>query len=141
MGNESRFRYVLDVNTLVSAYLYPDSLPGTVLEYVLTGHSLLLSLEISNEAVEVLRRDKFDRYLVRERRDELIAATIRASVFIVTTCSVTACRDPDDNRILELAVDGGAAAVVTGDSDLLAMHPFQGISILSPRDFLAAVGN
>ena len=141
MRSDSRQRYVLDVNTLVSAYLFPDSIPGKALQHVLVEHSLLLSLEMANEAIEVLRREKFDRYLTRERRAELVAATIRASIFLDTTSSVTACRDPDDNRILELALDGGAAAVVTGDTDLLSLHPFQGISILSPREFLAAVGN
>jgi len=141
MRSDSRQRYVLDVNTLVSAYLFPDSIPGKALQHVLVEHPLLLSLEMANEAIEVLRREKFDRYLTRERRAELVAATIRASIFLDTTSSVTACRDPDDNRILGLALDGGAAAVVTGDTDLLSLHPFQGISILSPREFLAAVGN
>ena len=83
MTSDSRQRYVFDINTLVSAYLFPDSLPGKALQHVLVEHRLLLSLEIANEAIEVLRREKFDRYLARERREELIAATIRTSVFLI----------------------------------------------------------
>lgn len=46
------------------------------------------------------------------------------------------CRDPSDDRMLELAVAGGAAAIIAGDQDLLTLSPFRGIPILSPRAFL-----
>lgn len=138
MPSELRRRYVLDVNALVSAYLFPESAPGRVLELVIREHELLMSLELAAEAIDVFRRPKFDRYLTRERREELVIGTIRASVFVHTTETITECRDADDNRVLELAVAGGASAIVTGDRDLLALDPFRGIGIVSPRDFLAA---
>ena len=50
--------------------------------------------------------------------------------------SVQVCRDPKDDRILELAVNGNAAYIVTGDADLLVLNPFRGIEILRPADFL-----
>jgi predicted nucleic acid-binding protein len=53
--------------------------------------------------------------------------------------SVHVCRDPRDNKFLELAVGGGASFVISGDADLLALSPFRGIPILTPADFLAAV--
>jgi hypothetical protein len=140
MPSEPRRRYVLDVNALVSAFLFPESAPGRVLEFVLREHELLMSLELAAEAIEVFRRPKFDRYLARERREELVIGTIRTSVFVQTTETISACRDSDDNRVLEQAVAGGASAIVTGDRDLLALEPFRGIVILSPRDFLAASG-
>jgi predicted nucleic acid-binding protein len=59
---------------------------------------------------------------------------------VTPTTDIQACRDPDDDRLLELAVDGRATHLVTGDADLLALHPFRGIPILTPADFLAAVG-
>jgi hypothetical protein len=49
--------------------------------------------------------------------------------------------DPKDNKFLELAVSGRATHVVTGDSDLLALNPFQGIQILSPHSFLQQAGD
>ena len=49
---------------------------------------------------------------------------------------ITACRDPKDNKFLSLAVSGHATDIITGDSDLLALNPFQGINILQPQNFL-----
>ena len=45
------------------------------------------------------------------------------------------CRDPDDRIFLELAVSAGADALVTGDSDLLALAPRLNIPILTPTAF------
>jgi len=139
MRSESRQRYVFDVNTRVSAFLFPDSKPGKALEHVLIGHDLDRKLDLAEEATEVMRREKSDRYIAKERREALLVGTIKSSVFIQTSTSISACRDPDDNRVLELAVDGGAVAIVSGDADLLVLRPFLGISILNPRDFLASV--
>ena len=50
---------------------------------------------------------------------------------------VTDCRDPKDNKFLELALIGKATHIVSGDEDLLVLHPFRGISILTPQSFLA----
>jgi len=65
-----------------------------------------------------------------------LAALSRETVWVEIHSHIKACRDPDDNGILELAVDGGATHLVTGDSDLLALNPFQGIRILPPHSFL-----
>jgi len=48
---------------------------------------------------------------------------------------VTACRDPTDDKFLELAVNGRAEMIVTGDLDLLALNPFRGIPIITPMAF------
>ena len=52
------------------------------------------------------------------------------------TRTVTACRDPKDNKLLELALSASASLIISGDSDLLVMHPFDVISIVSPADYL-----
>jgi predicted nucleic acid-binding protein len=49
---------------------------------------------------------------------------------------IVACRDPKDDKLLELAVCGQAEYIVTGDADLIALHPFQGVQILTPNTFL-----
>jgi uncharacterized protein len=139
MESDARRRYVLDTNTLVSAFLFAGSVPARVLEYVLGGHTLLMSLELAAELAEVFRRDRFDRYLSLARREELVAGAIRQSKFIVTSTRIVVCRDDKDNQVLELAVDGNATAIITGDSDLLALHPFQDILIVRPREFLDRV--
>jgi uncharacterized protein len=139
MASETH-RYVLDVNTLISAFLFPESAPGKALEFVLTEHRLLMSLELAAEAIGVFRRAKFDRYLSRERREELVLGAIRASDFVQTTETISECRDPDDNRVLVLAVAGNAAAIVTGDKDLLVLSSFRGIQIVDSRNFLFSHG-
>lgn len=137
MANKSLGGCVLDTNSLVSAFLFPESLPGQVLDTVLANGRLLTSLETAAELALVLRRSKFDRYLTAKRREELAAATIAASEMIEVVSSVRECRDANDDKFLELALDGNAESIVTGDSDLLALHPWRGIKILTPH---AALG-
>jgi len=137
MISDAPDRIVIDTNSLVSAYLFPHSIPGQVLDVVLAKHRLLMSIEVATELTDVMRREKFDRFLSRRRREELVAGTIRESEFVETSSDITACRDAADNKFLELAVDGQASTMVTGDTDLLALHPFRGIQILTARDFLA----
>lgn len=84
----------------------------------------------------MLGRAKFDHYLSREDRDRFLEALIRESELVDILETVKACRDPDDDRILELAVNGYADFVITGDADLLAMDPFRGTRIVTPADFL-----
>jgi putative PIN family toxin of toxin-antitoxin system len=104
---------------------------------ILADGRLIASLETATELAAVLRRSKFDRYLTAKRREELAAATIAASEMIEVTSSIRECRDLGDDKFLELALDGNAEAIVTGDSDLLALHPWRGIKILTPHAALA----
>jgi len=50
------------------------------------------------------------------------------------------CRDPKDDKFLELAIGGNADFVISGDGDLLALHPYRGISIMTSAEFLIASG-
>ncbi len=136
MERESLHRIVLDTNTIVSAFLFPLSVPGKVFAHVSANCLLLMSLETAAELADVMRREKFDRYLSLAIREELVADAIRDCVFVETSKAIADCRDASDNRLLELAIDGQATALVTGDTDLLAIHPFHGIPILTPLDFL-----
>ena len=72
-------------------------------------------------------------------RLEVLELLLKNAAVVDITEPVAACRDPDDDKFLELAVNGSATCVVTGDADLLALHPFRGIPILTPADFLALV--
>ncbi|MEX2310424.1 MAG: putative toxin-antitoxin system toxin component, PIN family [Pirellulales bacterium] len=137
MAGDPPVRIVLDSNSLVSGFLFPQSIPGQALDLVLRRYLLLMSIEVAAELTEVMRREKFERFLSRQHHEEVVADTIRDSKFVATSTIIKDCRDPNDNKFLELAVDGLASAIVTGDADLLSLHPFQGIAILKPRDFLA----
>ncbi len=59
-------------------------------------------------------------------------------VYLEPTEGVRACRDARDDKFLELAVSGCASCIITGDADLLALHPFRGMTIVTPAQFLQA---
>ena len=129
-------RYVFDANVIVSALLFNDSVPGQAFFRALDRGVLLLSPQLVEELRDVLGRDKFDAYLAREDRERLLAGLIQDAELIVPSVRLQACRDPDDDMVLELAVSSGALVIVTGDKDLLVLHPFRGIQILKPAQFL-----
>src|SRR5437870_4251478 len=105
MASDATDRIVFDTNTLVSGYLFPLSIPGQAVELGLTHHRVLMSTEVVRELADVLRREKFDRYLSRGRRNELVAKTILQCEFVATSTIITDCRDSADNKFLELAID------------------------------------
>ncbi|MCX5728009.1 MAG: putative toxin-antitoxin system toxin component, PIN family, partial [Nitrospirae bacterium] len=72
-----------------------------------------------------------------DERTEFITALVREATLVEITDTVTECRDPKDDKFLELAVSGKATCIVSGDDDLLVLHPFRGIPVLTPRQFLA----
>lgn len=98
--------------------------------------TILLSYAALAELSEVLHRTKFRRYIDAEDIRRFLAAVTREAEWIDVRAESIACRDPKDDKFLSLAVSGHATHIVTGDSDLLALHPFRGIAILSPSDFL-----
>jgi uncharacterized protein len=128
--------WVFDTNTLMSALLSEDSTSGKALKKARSNGSLLISSETAHEYFDVFSRSKFDKYISLETRLAFIENIITNSLLIEIREKVTACRDPGDNKFLELVVSAGASAIITGDKDLLVLHPFQNISIVSPADFI-----
>lgn len=72
----------------------------------------------------VLDRDKFDRYLSREERDVFLGSLMWESDLITITETIRVCRDPKDDKVMEVAINGAATFIVTGDADLLVLNPF-----------------
>lgn len=79
---------------------------------------------------------KFDRYVSRERRNALLERLAPHVELVEIVQRVQASRDPKDDKFLEVAINGGAQVVVSGDSDLLTLHPFRGIAIVTPAAYL-----
>jgi putative PIN family toxin of toxin-antitoxin system len=129
-------RTVFDTNVVVSAVLLAGSVPRRALDAAVRMSRLLVSAATVAELEGVLRRPKFDKYIRQDERLEFLAALVREAEVVEVTEVVTDCRDPKDNQFLELAVSGRATHIVTGDADLLALHPFRGMSILTPQAFL-----
>jgi uncharacterized protein len=99
---------------------------------------ILLSNATFQELNDVLARPKFDRYVSADERAGFLVRLGRIAEFVPIAQRIRACRDPKDDMILEVAVNGAATAVVTGDQDLLALHPFMAIPIVSPAAWLRA---
>jgi len=133
----SDVRVIFDTNTVVSALLLPTSLPRQALRRVSIAGQFLVSASTITELTETLRAPKFDRYLTEADRFAFLAALLRDADFVDVTATVTDCRDPKDNKFLELAVSGQATHLLTGDQDLLVLHPFRGTAILTCRQFLS----
>jgi len=129
-------RFVFDTNVIISALLVHDSIPGRAFIRALKSGAVLISSESVQELGDVLGRERFARYITREERERFLEALIRETELVEVNESVKACRDPKDDKFLELAVNGSASCIVTGDDDLLVMNTFRGIKILTPADFL-----
>lgn len=130
-------RFVFDTNVLISAFLFSQGKPRQALEHSQNIGIILFSSFIFSELNEVLYRPKFDKYLSVETRQELLEDLMQTVQFIDVTARIEDCRDPKDNKYLELAVSGQAECIVTGDNDLLVLNPFQGIEVLTVQEFLA----
>jgi uncharacterized protein len=133
-------RLVFDTNVLVSALLLSHSIPRRALDRAVADGKVLLSLPVLEELNRVLAREQIRKYIDEEDARQFLAAMTREAIWVEVSSKVTVCRDPKDNKFLALALDGGATHIVTGDSDLLDLHPFQGIPILTPAAFVALPG-
>ena len=132
-------RCVFDTNVLVSALLFATGKPARAFFAVLRDGEVIVSADVVSEASEVLGREKFRRYIGEEQRERFLQGLLREAKLMEIQETVRACRDPKDDKFLELAVNGGANCIVSGDDDLLVLSPFRGIDILTPTDFLDAM--
>ncbi|MYC31643.1 MAG: putative toxin-antitoxin system toxin component, PIN family [Chloroflexi bacterium] len=131
------FRCVFDTNSVVSAALFADSVPARALMLALRLGVVLMSQDLADELADVLARPRFIRYSSLQARKTLLDNLMQQTEWMEVTQQIHACRDPDDDKILELAVNGEADYIVTGDDDLLVMKPFRRIDIVTPAEFLA----
>ncbi len=81
-------------------------------------------------------RSKFDRSIELALRQAVIQEYARLCTMVSELLPIRACRDPRDDKFLEVAVHGRADLILTGDADLLALHPFRRIAIITPAEFL-----
>ncbi len=127
---------IFDANVAISALLFEHSKPGQAFRLALEQPVILISLPVLTELIEVLCREKFERYILPQERDRFIEALVREAQLVEIAEEIHACRDPKDDKYLELAVNGAAAYLISGDQDLLTLNPFRGISIITPDEFL-----
>jgi putative PIN family toxin of toxin-antitoxin system len=131
---------VFDASTLVSAALKADSIPERALLRADELDVFALSTAADAELADVMSRPKFAQVISSERRARILGIIRADAVWFEPIIRVSDCRDPKDNKYLELALSAGAETIISGDDDLLVLHPWRGVSVLRPGDDLARVG-
>ncbi len=135
-------RVVVDTSTLIGAVLRRGSLPRQAFQTVIHRYELCASPATLEELGRVLQRPKFDAHASLEERGEFHRLVIRHS----RLCEVDgaseqaasgACRDAKDEKFLALALACQASVLISSDSDLLVLHPWRGVQILTPGAFVA----
>jgi uncharacterized protein len=128
---------VIDTNVLVSRLILPHSVAAEAVRKAERQARILISEATMNELADVLSRRKFDRYVSLENRKGFLQRLGRIAELVPIIQRVRECRDPKDDKFLEVALNGRADAIITGDMDLLTLGPWRKIFIITPADYLA----
>ncbi len=130
-------RVVIDTGVIISASLVPEGTSYKAFIYALTHGVPLISVDTLEELHHVFNKKKFAGKILESHKTVVKNALQQRADFILISSNFTICRDPNDDIFLNLAIDGKADVILSRDPDLLELHPFQGIPILNPADFLS----
>jgi putative PIN family toxin of toxin-antitoxin system len=131
-------KVVLDTNVLVAAFA-THGLCSAVLELCLDQHEIGISRQLLGE----LRRNLIKKVKLPEQTADEIVLFLesRATMVVPAAVDKSACRDPDDLKILGTAIAFGSDFLITGDQDLLVLKEVKGSHIVSPGSFAHALGH
>ena len=139
-------RAILDTNVIVSALIAkkPSTLLTLYNAFKAQHFLLITSVAILEEVEEVINREKIIKLhkLSVKQRQALIKELITLSFVVpglLTLDKTIIERDPDDDKFIAAALEGNAQYIVSGDRDLLQLKVYQGVHILSPKDFISAM--
>lgn len=132
---------VFDASAVISAALRETSIPGQALLRAEETDIFAMSDAVDAEIEEVLNRPRFATSISGVRRARILTALRNEAAWFAPSDRVTDCRDAKDNKYLELALAAGADAIISGDADSLVLHPWRGVRILRPADYLAELGS
>ncbi len=132
----SDLRFVVDTNALISSVLIAASVPDLAVQKARQTGVLLFSEATFEELSRVILRPKLDRYVSLDTRVEFVTRLREDAEQVDIQEPIVACRDPKDDKFLEVAINGNANCLITGDQDLLALHPFCNLEIVTPAQFL-----
>jgi putative PIN family toxin of toxin-antitoxin system len=128
-------RLVIDTNVFVSAALKQSSVPALAVKIAAQNDVLLKSAETERQLFDVLARPHFTNLIAAPTMEWLHGLLANAEAVTITE-EIAACRDPTDDKFLELAVSGRADIIVSGDADLLTLNTFRNIPIITPAAFV-----
>jgi putative PIN family toxin of toxin-antitoxin system len=129
-----RVKCVVDTDVLISAALTKGA-PFRILEHLINNNTLIFSKETISELSSRITQSKFDKYVSSEDREAYVNNLILSADLVIIDNLIQGCRDRDDDKFLETAVKGDARFIISGDQDLLTMHRFEGIDIVTVQEF------
>ena len=129
-------RVIIDSNIWISFLLTGDFLK---FNEIIADNDLviILSQELVDEFIEVTQRNKFKKYFDLDDVENLLLKIKTRAVIVQVNSKVIACRDPKDDFLLSLAVDGEATHLITGDKDLLVLKKYGKTKILTATEYLS----
>jgi putative PIN family toxin of toxin-antitoxin system len=130
---------VLDASVVVSASLKQDLTPARALFLAFAYDAICVSTAIVDEIDEALARPRIAQRMVQEHRVRIRRVVFMDARTFCPRVSVQDCRDPKDDKYLELALEAGAWAIVSGDRDLLELDPWRGVRIVTPAEYVQLV--
>jgi len=131
----------MDTNTLISAIGWKEGKPRKVLDGCLAGKwNLIESLDMLKEFIEVIQRPKFD-FISEEDKKEFLINLMNICDIVDPKKKLNVIKaDPDDNMVLECALEGEVGFIVSGDDHLLDLKEFGGVRIVTADSFLKLLG-
>jgi putative PIN family toxin of toxin-antitoxin system len=120
---------------LISAILSPNSISAKILNWGEDNGVILYSAATLNEVLSVLGRSKFSKYIDHDDIDGLSIRIKTVWLYVEILNQVQLCRDLKDDKFIDLALNGDASHLITGDNDLLVLNPIENTSIINPRTF------
>ena len=142
MVSSNPLKVVVDTNVWISGLLSRTGPPALLTRKVVQGGQAVFTAETFAELKERLWRPKFDRYVTIEQRKKLLSDIESSALWVEvpsTMATTTYCRDAADDMFIHAALTAQTTWLVSGDDDLLCLHPLGTLQILSPRDALNAL--
>lgn len=133
-------RAVLDTNVLIAAVInVKASVTQEIYQNFIALHfQLIISSHILEEVEELINRERIIKRHQRTttERKAIISELKSLSYIVPGSIKVEVTRDPDDNKVISAALDGGANYIVSRDKDLLDLKEYRGIRIIIPEEFM-----
>ena len=132
-------RIVIDTNVVASGIVFGGK-PERLLELAIKNDvEMCVSPQILAEYDEIIAR------LSAKYPNRTIAISLKDltdnALLVSPSQTVTVCRDPDDNKFIECAMEGKCLYIVSGDNDLLDLHSYADIEIVTVAEFFERYGN
>lgn len=135
----AKTKIVVDTNIFISAFLGSKNAKFLLKEIINDEFDLVMSELQLYEIETVLKRPRFEKYILNSEVDEFISCLSLKIIVPAIYEAIKDCRDEKDNMILEEAVYGNAKYIITGDEDLLVLNPYRWVSIITIKDFISDV--